>query len=102
MKNLKKNQNKHYEYGDIPIIEPESDDGEEKLAELTEDQKNENKRIRETNEFNKEQREAIRKEIAQYIISFYLTLFIEDEVKLDEKFMGLYDKNKDICLLRNN
>ena len=101
-KPIKKNQNRQYEYGDIPILEPELDDGEEKLAELTEDQKNENKRIRETNEFNKEQREAIRKEIAQYIISFYLTLFIEDEVKLDEKFMGLYDKNKDICLLRNN
>ena len=37
-----------------------------------------------------------------YIINFYLTLFIEDEVKLDEKFMGLYDQNKDICLIKNN
>ena len=98
---IKKNQNRQYEFGDIPEIEPE-DDGEEKYAELTQEQKNQNKKIKETNEFNREQRELIRKEIAQYIISFYLTLFIEDEIKLDEKFMGLYDKNKDICLLRNN
>ena len=102
-KKIKKNPNPNYEWGDIPIFdEPDIDDGEEKYAELTSAQKEENERIKKANEFNKEQRELIRQEIAMYIINFYLTLFIEDEVKLDEKFMGLYDQNKDICLIKNN
>ena len=102
-KKIKKNPNPNYEWGDVPIFdEPDIDDGEEKYAELTSAQKEENERIKKANEFNKEQRELIRQEIAMYIINFYLTLFIEDEVKLDEKFMGLYDQNKDICLIKNN
>ena len=102
-KKIKKNQNPNYDWGDVPIFdEPDIDDGEEKYAELTSAQKEENERIKKANEFNKEQRELIRQEIAMYIINFYLTLFIEDEVKLDEKFMGLYDQNKDICLIKNN
>ena len=36
-----------------------------------------------------------------YILNFYLTLFIEDEIKLDEKFMGIYDQIKDISLIKN-
>ena len=102
-KKIKKNPNQNYDWGDVPIFdEPDIDDGEEKYAELTSAQKEENERIKKANEFNKEQRELIRQEIAMYIINFYLTLFIEDEVKLDEKFMGLYDQNKDICLIKNN
>ena len=102
-KKIKKNPNPNYDWGDVPIFdEPDIDDGEEKYAELTSAQKEENERIKKANEFNKEQRELIRQEIAMYIINFYLTLFIEDEVKLDEKFMGLYDQNKDICLIKNN
>ena len=102
-KKIKKNPNPNYEWGDVPIFdEPDIDDGEEKYAELTSAQKEENERIKKANEFNKEQRELIRQEIAMYIINFYLTLFIEDEVKLDEKFMGLYNQNKDICLIKNN
>ena len=102
-KKIKKNPNQNYDWGDVPIFdEPDIDDCEEKYAELTSAQKEENERIKKANEFNKEQRELIRQEIAMYIINFYLTLFIEDEVKLDEKFMGLYDQNKDICLIKNN
>ena len=102
-KKIKKIQNQEYQYGDIPFFDdPNLDDGEERYAELTTQQKEENERIKKANEFNKEQRELIRQEIAMYIINFYLTLFIEDEAKLDEKFMGLYDQNKDICLIKNN
>ena len=102
-KKIKKNPDPHYEYGDVPIFDsPDIDEGEEKYAELTSEQKAENERIKKGNEFNKEQREIIRQEIATYIINFYLTLFIEDEIKLDEKFMGLYDQNTDICLIKNN
>ena len=102
-KKIKKNPNPNYEYGDVPIFdEPDLDDGEERLAELTSEQKAENERIKKLNEFNKEQREIIRQEIATYIINFYLTLFIEDEIKIDEKFMGLYEQNVDICLIKNN
>ena len=91
------------EYDEIPFFsEPDIDDGEEKYAELTTAQKEENERIKKANAFNNEQRELIRQEIAMYILNFYLTLFIEDESKLDEKFMGLYDQNKDICLIKNN
>lgn len=102
-KKIKKIQ-QTYHHDDIPILydDSEFDDGEEKYAELTEEQKKENERIKKANEFNNEQRELIRQEIAMYILNFYLTLFIEDEIKLDEKFMGLYDQNKDICLLKNN
>ena len=98
---IKINPNQKYDYGEVPYI-PDPNEMEERLAELTKEQKEENEKIRKNNEFNKEQRELIRQEIAQYIINFYLTLFIEDEVKLDEKFMGLYDQNKDICLIKNN
>ena len=28
-----------------------------------------------------------------YILSYYLTLLEEDELKQDEKFMGIYSKN---------
>ena len=100
-KKIKKNPNPHYDYGEVPIFD-EPDDGEERYAELTKEQKRENEKIKKANEFNKEQRELIRQEIAMYIINFYLTLFIDDEIKLDEKFMGLYDQNKDICLIKNN
>ena len=37
-----------------------------------------------------------------YILNFYLTLFIEDEIKLDEKFIGIYDPVKDISLIKIN
>ena len=100
---IKKIQNQDFDFGEnILILDPNPEDEEERYAELTSDQKRENEKIKKSNEFNKEQRELIRQEIAQYIINFYLTLFIEDEVKLEEKFMGLYDQNKDICLLKNN
>ena len=98
---IKTNINKNYEYGDVPIISDPNEE-EERIAELTKEQKEENEKANKINDFNKEQRELIRQEIAQYIINFYLTLFIEDEIKLDEKFMGLYDQNKDICLIKNN
>ena len=97
---IKTNINKFYEYGDVPVISDPNE--EERIPELTKEQKEENEKAKKINDFNKEQRELIRQEIAQYIINFYLTLFIEDEIKLDEKFMGLYDQNKDICLIKNN
>ena len=99
-KKIKTNRNQHYEYGDVPYI-PDPNEEEERIVELTKEQKEENEKAKKINEFNKEQRELIRQEIAQYIINFYLTLFIEDEIKLDEKFMGLYDQNKDICLIKS-
>jgi hypothetical protein len=103
-KKIKKIQHNNNEWGGIPDFTDTSelDDGEERYAELTSEQKAENEKIKKDNEFNHEQRELIRQEIAMYILNFYLTLFIEDEIKLDEKFMGLYDQNKDICLLKNN
>ena len=87
---------------DIPIVEEQYEEGVERYHELTKEQIEENERIKKTNEYNKEQRENIRNEIAMYILNFYLTLFIEEEIKLDEKFMGLYDQNKDISLIKNN
>ena len=102
-KKIKKVQQNDYHPDDIHFIDdPDLDDGEEKYAELTSEQKEENEKIKKINEFNKEQREIIRQEIAMYILNFYITLFIENEAKLDEKFMGLYDQNKDICLIKNN
>ena len=102
-KKIKKvQQNFHDETGILILPEEDLDDGEERYAELTTEQKKENEKIKKDNDFNHEQRELIRQEIAMYILNFYLTLFIEDEIKLDEKFMGLYDQNKDICLLKNN
>ena len=87
---------------DFIMIDDQYQEGEEKLMELTPEQKLENERITKENQDNKEQREIIRNEIAMYILNFYLTLFIEDEIKLDEKFMGIYDQTRDICLIKNN
>ena len=78
------------------------DEEVEKYHELTEKQKEENEKIKKENQDNKEQRELIKNEIAMYILNFYLTLFIEDEIKLDEKFIGIYDPVKDISLIKIN
>jgi hypothetical protein len=43
---IKKNQNQNFEYGEVPIFDQEPDDGEEKYAELTTEQKLENERIK--------------------------------------------------------
>ena len=83
------------------IMDDQYEEGVEKYHELTKEQKEENERIKKENQDNKEQREIIRNEIAMYILNFYLTLFIEDEIKLDEKFMGIYDQIKDISLIKN-
>ena len=87
---------------EIPIMDDPYEEGVEKYKELTQEQKEENERIKKQNQDNKEQRELIRNEIAMYILNFYLTLFIEDEIKLDEKFLGIYDQNKDISLIKSN
>ena len=77
------------------------DENEEIKPELTSEQKLMNEKIRKENKYRDEQKKIIAQDITQYILNFYLTLFIEDENKLDEKFMGLYDKNDDINLLKS-
>ena len=99
-KKIKKFQPENGE--DIIIMDDPYEEGVEKYHELTKEQKEENERIKKENQDNKEQREIIKNEIAMYILNFYLTLFIEDEIKLDEKFLGIYDQTQDICLIKNN
>ena len=100
-KKIKKYQPENGEDNFI-ILDDQYEEGVEKYMELTAEQKLENERIKKENQDNKEQREIIKNEIAMYILNFYLTLFIEDEIKLDEKFMGIYEQNRDICLIKNN
>ena len=96
------NYNQNYDPEGIMYIS-EHKEGDKITIKLTKEQYDENRRRERINESNKEKREFIRQEIAQYIINFYLTLFIEDEAKLDEKFMGLYNQKKDSnCLVNNN
>jgi hypothetical protein len=49
--------------------------------------------IKENRKFNKEMKRKIKENICMYILSYYLTLLEEDELKQDEKFMGIYSKN---------
>ena len=100
-KKIKKYQPENGE-DNIIIMDDQYEEGVEKYHELTKEQKEENEKIKKENQDNKEQREIIKNEIAMYILNFYLTLFIEDEIKLDEKFMGIYDQNKDISLIKTN
>ena len=49
--------------------------------------------IKENRKFNKEMKKKTKENICMLILSYYLTLLEEDELKQDEKFMGIYSKN---------
>ena len=93
---------KNYKIKKITVHEPFLKKKEEKSDEEDDDEEEKKKeKIKEIKKnFGTELKNSIKEKICIIILSHYLTLFVEDESKLEEKLQGIYDKQDDINLLK--